>query len=90
MLVCTPALVSPPTLAGGTIGGDAMFVDPTAHPYLERGLGVTELFGECEVGKRHTHVLRGVTVVMSTFSKMGPSAREFLQRLLVLLVSVLL
>ena len=42
------------------------------------------MISECEVAKRNKHVLNGVTMVpsvMTTFSKLGPSAQGFLESL---------
>ena len=61
----------------GSIGADFMIVDPTAPSYIRRGLDEARLISDCVVAKRNKHVLNGATMVplvMTTFSKLGPSA----------------
>ena len=68
----------------GSIGANAMIVDPTAPSYAGRGWNEVRLLSECECAKRNKHVLNGVTMVllvMLTFGKLGPSAQGLLQSL---------
>ena len=66
------------------VGAAFMIVDPTAPSYVKRVLDEARLFSECDDGKRNKQVLNGATIVpleMTTFKKLGSSAKGLFQTL---------
>jgi hypothetical protein len=66
----------------GSVGCDVTIVDPTCPAYSGKSESV--LFREAEQAKTWKHVLNGatmVTLVMSTFGKLGTAAEGYLQNL---------